>query len=269
MSDIVVAGAAGRMGQQLVLAILERDDVRLVGATEHPKSDAIEQDVGQLVGNQSLGVTVSPGIESVSAQFDTIIDFTAPENTRSLLSFAASNAKRMIIGTTGLTDADQELIASSAQKTAVVYAANYSVGVTLSLGLLDHATRVLGPDYDIEVIEAHHKHKVDAPSGTALAMGNAVANAAGTTLEASAVYAREGITGARKHGSIGFSTIRAGEIIGEHTVLFCGQGEQLEITHKATDRMTFARGAVRAAAWIGSQGNGLYNMSDVVRPVST
>jgi len=266
MSEIVVAGAAGRMGRQLVQAILERNDVSLAGATEHPESELIGQDVGLLVGNKALGVEITPGIAAVNKPFDTIIDFTTPANTRSLLEFAASQGKRMIVGTTGLSDDDQQLIDSSAQSTALVYAANYSVGVTLSLDLLAHAARVLGTPYDIEVIEAHHKHKVDAPSGTALAMGNAIAAATGKTLDECAVYAREGITGARKEGTIGFSTVRAGEIIGEHTVLFCGQGEQLEITHKATDRMTFARGAVRAAAWISDQPNGLYNMSDVVRP---
>lgn len=266
MSNIVVAGAAGRMGRQLVQAILERDDVTLAGATEQVDSPHIGSDVGLLVGNDVLGVKVSPGIESVDAPFDTIVDFTAPANTRALLSFAKENGKRLIIGTTGLDDSDQQLIAVAAEKTAVVYAANYSVGVTLSLELLAHAAKVLGTPYNVEIIEAHHKHKVDAPSGTALAMGQAVAAASGRDLNQCAVYAREGITGARDEDTIGFSTIRAGEIIGEHTVLFCGQGEQLEITHKATDRMTFARGAIRAAAWIANQPNGQYDMSDVVRP---
>ena len=265
MSKIVVAGAAGRMGRQLVRAILEREDVTLAGATEHPDSEHIGTDVGLLVGNERFGVELVPGIDSV-AEFDTIVDFTAPANTRNLLAHAQSAGKRMVIGTTGLDADDEALIKSAAGQTSVVYAANYSVGVTLSLELLDHATRVLGPEYDIEIIEAHHKHKVDAPSGTALAMGHAVAHASGKKLDACGVFAREGITGARPDGAIGFSTIRAGEIIGEHTVLFCGQGEQLEVTHKATDRMTFARGAIRAAAWIGAQQNGLYDMSDVVRP---
>jgi len=241
MSRIVVAGAAGRMGQQLVRAITERTDVQLAGATEHPQSAHLGIDVGLLVGNQTLGVTIEPDIEKVTAEFDTIVDFTSPDNTRQLL------------------------IKTASEKTAIVFAANYSVGVTLSLDLLATAARVLGDDYDIEIIEAHHKHKVDAPSGTALVMGQSVAKAIGRDLNDCAVYAREGITGARKDKTIGFSTIRAGEIIGEHTVLFCGQGEQLEITHKATDRMTFARGAIRAASWLGSQPAGLYDMSDVVR----
>ncbi len=266
MSNIVVAGAAGRMGRQLVQAILERTDVTLAGATEQAGSPHIGTDVGLLVGNETLGVPVSAGIETVAASYDTIVDFTAPANTRALVAHAENTGKRLIIGTTGLDENDQQLITAASAKTALVYAANYSVGVTLSLELLQHAARVLGSPYDIEIIEAHHKHKVDAPSGTALAMGQAVAAGAGRDLNKCAVYAREGITGAREDGTIGFSTIRAGEIIGEHTVLFCGQGEQLEITHKATDRMTFARGAIRAAAWISTQPNGLYDMSDVVRP---
>jgi len=266
MSEIVVAGAGGRMGRQLVRAILERDDLRLTGATEHPDSPHLGTDAGLLVGNKSLGVEIVSSIESVSASFDTVIDFTAPASTRALLDYASANGTRLIIGTTGLDDNDQLAIKKAAANTAIVFAANYSVGVTLSLDLLAHAAKVLGPDYDIEVIEAHHKHKVDAPSGTALAMGHALADSIGKELKDCAVYAREGITGAREHGTIGFSTIRAGEIIGEHTVLFVGQGEQLEVTHKATDRMTFARGAVRAAGWVGAQPVGLYNMSDVVRP---
>ena len=266
MSNIVVAGAAGRMGRQLVQAILERDDVRLVGATEHPDSPDIGSDAGLLVGNESLGVDIVPGIHLVGAAFDTIIDFTSPASTRALLEHASKNGTRMIIGTTGLDDNDQQAIKNTASKTAVVFAANYSVGVTLSLDLLATAARVLGPAYDIEVIEAHHKHKVDAPSGTALAMGHAIADSIGKDLKDCAVYAREGNTGPRPDGSIGFQTIRAGEIIGEHTVLFVGQGEQLEVTHKATDRMTFARGAVRAAAWIATQPAGLYDMADVLRP---
>ena len=267
MSNIVVAGAAGRMGRQLVQAILERDDVNLAGATEHPDSPHIGTDAGLLVGNQSLGVEIVPGIESVVPAFDTIIDFTTPASTLALLEYASGNGTRMIIGTTGLDERDRQVLKDSAAATAVVFAANYSVGVTLSLELLATAAKVLGPAYDIEVIEAHHKHKVDAPSGTALAMGHAIADSIGKDLKDCAVYAREGNTGARPDGSIGFQTIRAGEIIGEHTVLFVGQGEQLEVTHKATDRMTFARGAVRAAAWIATQPAGLYDMADVVRPV--
>jgi len=265
MSRIVVAGAAGRMGRMLVRAITERTDLQLAGATEHPQSPHLGTDVGLLIGNDPLGVTIDPGIDEVSTEFETIVDFTSPDNTRQLLQYAQSKGKRLVIGTTGLTEEDQQHIKTTSEQIAVVFAANYSVGATLSLDLLAHAATVLGDDYDIEIIEAHHKHKKDAPSGTAKVMGQVVAKAVGRDFNECAVYAREGITGERKDKTIGFSTIRAGEIIGEHTVLFCGQGEQLEVTHKATDRMTFARGAIRAASWLGTQPAGLYDMSDVVR----
>lgn len=265
MANIAVAGAAGRMGRQLMLAVLERDDLTLCGATEHPQSDTLGMDAGLLVGSEKLGVEVIANIADADASVSTIIDFTSPVNTRNLVEYAASHKKNLIIGTTGLDDDDKRALQQAAEKTAIVFASNYSVGVTLSLELLAHAAKVLGDQYDIEVIEAHHRHKVDAPSGTALSMGESVANALGRSLDSCAVYAREGITGARKDKTIGFATVRAGDIIGEHTVMFCGQGERLEITHKATDRMTFARGAVRAAAWVGSQAPGLYNMSDVLR----
>lgn len=265
MSNIAVAGAAGRMGRQLMLAVLEREDLALCGATEHPQSDTLGMDAGLLVGSGKLGVEVVANIANADASTSTIIDFTSPANTRSLVEYAATHNKNLVIGTTGLNDDDKRALQQAAEKTAIVYASNYSVGVTLSLELLAHAARVLGDQYDIEVIEAHHRHKVDAPSGTALSMGESIADALGRSLDSCAVYAREGITGARKDKTIGFSTVRAGDIIGEHTVMFCGQGERLEITHKATDRMTFARGAVRAAAWVGNQAPGLYDMSDVLR----
>ncbi|OED38300.1 4-hydroxy-tetrahydrodipicolinate reductase [Chromatiales bacterium (ex Bugula neritina AB1)] len=266
MSGLAVAGAAGRMGRQLIRAILERDDVRFCGATEHPKSELVGTDAGLLVGSASLGVTVTADIALVDDSAETIIDFTSPENTRRILRYAAENKKKLVIGTTGLNDEDKQLMRQAAEQTAIVFASNYSVGVTLSLELLAMAASVLGPDYDVEVIEAHHRHKVDAPSGTALSMGEAVALGQNKNLNDHAVYAREGITGARPDGAIGFATIRAGDIIGEHTVMFCGQGERLEITHKATDRMTFARGAIRAALWVSQQSPGLYNMADVLKP---
>lgn len=253
------------MGRELVRAITERADVQLAGATEHPQSPHLGTDVGLLIGNDPLAVTIEPDIEKVSGDFDTIVDFTSPDNTRQLLQYAQSNGKRLVIGTTGLSEEDQQHIKTTSEQIAVVFAANYSVGVTLSLDLLVHAARVLGDDYDIEIIEAHHKHKKDAPSGTAKVMGQTIAKAIGRDFDECAVYAREGITGPRKDKTIGFATIRAGEIFGEHTVLFCGQGEQLEVTHKATDRMTFARGAIRAASWLSNQPAGLYDMSDVVR----
>lgn len=266
MTKLAVAGAAGRMGRQLINAVFERDDVSLTAATEHPQSELVGSDAGLLVGPTSIGLPVVSDIEKIGDTFETIIDFTTPSNTRDLLRFAANSGKSMVIGTTGLTKEDKQLLRKSAQTSAIVFATNYSVGVTLSLELLATAARVLGPGYDIEIIEAHHRHKVDAPSGTALSMGEAVAGALNRDLQSCAVYGREGITGARDDQTIGFATVRAGDIIGEHTVMFCGQGERLEITHKATDRMTFARGAVRAAAWVSDQPSGLYDMADVLRP---
>lgn len=265
MSKIAVAGAAGRMGRQLVQAVLEREDIVLCGATEHPQAETLGMDAGLLVGNEKLGIELVAAISSVDQSVNTIIDFTSPANTRALLEYAVANKKNLVIGTTGLTETDKALLNDAAKSTAIVFASNYSVGVTLSLELLAHAAKVLGDHYDIEIIEAHHHHKVDAPSGTALSMGESIAQAQGKDLNSCAVYAREGITGAREDGAIGFATVRGGDIIGEHTVMFCGQGERLEITHKATDRMTFARGAVRAATWVGRQPAGLYSMTDVLR----
>ncbi len=267
MTGIVVAGAAGRMGRQLMLAVAERDDLKLRGATEHPDSASIGVDVGMLTGNESVGVSVVGNINAVPESFDTIIDFTSPANTQFLLDYAADNGKSMVIGTTGLTETQQTLMQQAAERTAIVYARNYSVGVTLTLELLAIAAKTLGDSYDTEIIESHHRHKVDAPSGTALSMGESIADALGRDFKSCAVMSREGITGARKENTIGFSVVRAGDIIGEHTALFCGQGERLEITHKATDRMTFARGAARAAAWVATQPPGLYNMKDVLSVV--
>lgn len=264
MNGIVVAGAAGRMGRQLMLAVNERSDLRLTGATEYPGSEAVGNDAGTLIGTSQTGVVLVDDIAQVSESFSTIIDFTSPANTEALLRYAAQSGTTMVIGTTGLTESQMALMHSVAENTAIVYASNYSVGLTLTLDLLARAATTLGDNYDIEIIEAHHKHKVDAPSGTALSMGRSVADALGRDFSRCAVMAREGITGERIDHTIGFSTIRAGDIIGEHTALFCGQGERLEITHKATDRMTFARGAARAAAWVGSQSPGLYDMQNVL-----
>ncbi len=264
MSNIVVAGAAGRMGRQLLLAIQEREDLSLCGAFEHPQSTALGVDTGVLTGTGSSSVEIVADIADINASYSTIIDFTTPANTLNLLKYASEKNISLVIGTTGLSDKDKQVLNQAASRTAIVYASNYSVGVTLTLELLAQAAKVLGEKYDIEIIESHHKHKVDAPSGTALSMGESIAEAIGVDLKTNAVMSREGITGARKDNTIGFSTVRAGDIIGEHTALFCGQGERLEITHKATDRMTFARGAVRAAAWVAQQPPGLYNMKDVL-----
>jgi len=264
MSKIAVTGAAGRMGRQLLCAIFEREDVALSGAIEHPSSDVIGTDAGLLVGSKNVGINLVANVSGVTASFDTIVDFTSPANTCDLLRYASANAKSLVIGTTGLGAEDLELMRQASNQSAIVYASNYSIGVTLSLELLTRAASVLGENYDIEIVEAHHHHKVDAPSGTALSMGQAVAKASNRDLDSCGVFSRVGNTGARNSQSIGFSTIRGGDIIGEHTVMFCGQGERLEITHRATDRMTFARGAIQAAVWVNDQPPGLYDMSDVL-----
>jgi 4-hydroxy-tetrahydrodipicolinate reductase len=265
MSRIAIAGAAGRMGRQLVRAVRERDGVELAAAIEHPESAFLGMDAGLVAGDEAAGVNIVADASAQANHFDTIIDFSSPDSTAALLQMAVDQDKQVVIGTTGLNDRQLQQLDDAAGSIALVYASNYSAGVTLSLELLRRAAAALGDQYDVEVIEAHHHHKVDAPSGTALSMGQAVADALGRDLQSCAVYGREGITGARDRQTIGFATVRAGDIIGEHTVMFCGEGERLEITHRATDRMTFARGAVRAAHWL-SQGRaaGRYDMSDVL-----
>jgi 4-hydroxy-tetrahydrodipicolinate reductase len=264
MTRIAITGAAGRMGRQLIEACHAHEDLRVSVALEHPQSSLLGSDVGELAGVGKLGVTIGADPEAVRNDFDVLIDFTRPEATLANLAICRAAGRAMVIGTTGFSAEQKQDIAAAAADIPIVFAPNMSVGVNLCLKLLDMAARVLGEDYDIEVIEAHHRHKVDAPSGTALAMGEVVASALGRDLETCAVYGREGITGERKPGTIGFETIRAGDIVGDHTVLFAGSGERVEITHKASSRMTFARGAVRAAAWLQGRPAGLYDMQDVL-----
>lgn len=265
MSRIAVAGAAGRMGRQLVRAVTERQGVELTAAIEHPQSTFIGMDAGLVAGESEAHVKIVAAAAEVVDDFDTIIDFTSPDSTAALLQLAVEQGKTIVIGTTGLSNSHLQVLDAAAASIALVYASNYSAGVTLSLELLRRAAQALGDQYDVEVIEAHHHHKVDAPSGTALSMGQVVADALGRDLQECAIYGREGITGARDRQTIGFATVRAGDIIGEHTVMFCGEGERLEITHRATDRMTFARGAVRAAHWLSmGRAAGRYDMSDVL-----
>lgn len=262
MTRICVAGAAGRMGRTIIEAIQNTDGVSLSAACEHPGNSLIGADAGEVAGVGNLGVPIAASPETDN--FDVLIEFTSPDSTLEHLELLRAAGKRMVIGTTGIDQQGRDIIATTAGDMPVMFAANMSVGVNLTLNLLARAARALGDSVDIEVIEAHHRHKVDAPSGTALAMGEAVASALGRTLENDGVFAREGITGARERSSIGFSTIRAGDIVGEHTVMFASEGERVEITHKASSRMTFASGAVRAAGWLMNQGNGLYDMQDVL-----
>jgi 4-hydroxy-tetrahydrodipicolinate reductase len=264
MTRIAIPGAAGRMGRNLIDACQRAEGLQLGAATERAGHDLLGSDAGLVVGVGELGVTISGDLESIVDQFDVLIDFTAPAASLQHLEICHRHGKRMVIGTTGFSDEQKQQIEDAAKETGIVFAPNMSVGVNLCFKLLDVAARVLGDEVDIEVIEAHHRHKVDAPSGTALRMGEVIADALGRDLKTCAVYGREGITGARDRKTIGFETIRAGDIVGEHTVMFAAEGERVEVTHKASSRMTFASGAVRAAGWLMSQPNGLYDMQDVL-----
>ncbi len=260
---VIVTGASGRMGRMLVRAVSEAKGMELVGATERPGSEYIGRDAGEVAAIETLGVAIVNDINAIHGA-DVIIDFTAPEATLAHARFAAANDVCMVIGTTGFTPVKLGELQTVLADTPTVMAANYSVGVNLALNLIRQAAEVLGPDYDAEIYEAHHKHKVDAPSGTALAMGHSLAEGRGVDLEQMAVYAREGITGARKPGTIGFSVVRAGNIVGDHKAMFISDEERIEIGHIAADRMVFARGAARAAGWLKSQKAGWYDMRDVL-----
>jgi len=264
MTNIAIAGAAGRMGRALIEAFHNAEGMKVAAAIEFPGSSLLGADAGELAGVGKLGVTLVDDLAKVVDDFDVLIDFTRPEVTEANLKFCADAGKRIVIGTTGLTDEQKALIDATAEKTAVLFAPNMSVGVNLCFKLLDLAARVMGGEVDIEIIEAHHRHKVDAPSGTALRMGEVVADALGRDLKECAVYGREGQTGERDRQTIGFETIRAGDIVGEHTVMFADIGERVEITHKASSRMNFAKGAVRAVAYIVEKDAGLFDMQDVL-----
>lgn len=263
MTTIAIAGAGGRMGRTLIEAVHQSSNSQLAAVTERPDSSLVGTDAGELAGIGALSVIVSPSVE-LASDFDTLIDFTHPTVTTQHVDYCVANNRKLVIGTTGCDQSLEDKIRRAAESIAIVYAPNMSVGVNLCLKLLQTAARVLGDEVDIEVIEAHHRHKVDAPSGTALKMGQVVAETLGRDLKDCAVYGREGQTGARDRQTIGFETIRAGDIVGEHTVMFASEGERVEITHKASSRMTFARGAVRAAEWLSSKDKGLFDMMDVL-----
>ncbi len=264
MIRVAVTGAAGRMGRTLIQAVDARDDMALKAATELPDSTMIGADAGELAGVGKSDVSISHSLTRVIEDFDLVIDFTSPAATLVHLDVCRKHGKAMVIGTTGLDEGQRAAIADAAKDIAIVCAPNMSVGVNLCFGLLEMAARVMGDGADIEIIEAHHRHKVDAPSGTALRMGEVVADTLGRDLNAVAVYGREGQTGPRDPDAIGFETIRAGDVVGEHTVWFATDGERVEIAHKASSRMTFASGAARAAAWLSDRGPGLFDMQDVL-----
>ena len=264
MTRVAVVGAAGRMGKTLIEAVTLHDSLTLGAATERAGSSLVGADAGELAGVGKLGVTISDDLARVADDFDVVIDFTAPAATLYHLDVCAQHGKRLVIGTTGFDDAGKARIAEVAAASGIVFAPNMSVGVNLCLKLLALTAEVIGEDYDIEIVEAHHRHKVDAPSGTALRMGEVVAGVLGRDLGEVAVYGREGITGERDPKTIGFETIRAGDVVGEHSVWFATEGERIEIVHKASSRMTFAKGAARAAHWLMDKPAGLYDMQDVL-----
>ncbi|MFI3120906.1 MAG: 4-hydroxy-tetrahydrodipicolinate reductase [Methylococcaceae bacterium] len=264
MMRIAVVGASGRMGLYLIKAAALAKNAELAVAVSRPESLAIGRDAGELAGISVVGVKVGDDLAAVVDHFDVLIDFTRPDASMDFIEICREAGKKLVIGTTGYSDAQKALISEAAKDVAIVMAPNMSVGVNLSLKLLALAAQVMGDYTDIEVIEAHHRHKVDAPSGTALRMGEVIADALGRDLKDCAIYGREGNTGERDRKTIGFSTIRAGDIVGEHTVMFADDGERVEITHKATSRMTFANGAVRAALWLADKDKGLYDMQDVL-----
>ncbi len=264
ITRLAIAGAAGRMGRALIESSRQTDGVTVTAAFEHPEHSLLGSDAGVLAGIGEIGVPLTCDPAALTSVFDVLIDFTRPQGTLANLAICRSAGRRIVIGTTGFSDAEKGELLAASKDIGVVLAPNMSVGVNLCLKLLELTARVLGDDVDIEIIEAHHRHKVDAPSGTALRMGEVVAAALGRNLKDCAVYGREGVTGERDRKTIGFETIRAGDIVGEHTVMFAGIGERIEITHKATSRMTFAKGALRASHWLMERGAGLYDMQDVL-----
>jgi 4-hydroxy-tetrahydrodipicolinate reductase len=260
---VAIAGASGRMGRMLIEAVIGAKDLALAGALDVPGSAALGDDAAAFAGHAS-GVAITADVRTGLAGADVLIDFTRPEGTLAHLAVCRELGVKAVIGTTGFTDAQKALVADHARHVAIVMAPNMSVGVNVVMQLLDTAARLLNTGYDIEVIEAHHRHKVDAPSGTALAMGEVVAAALGRDLKDCAVYGREGVTGERDPSTIGFATIRGGDIVGDHTVLFAGTGERIEITHKSSSRATYAQGSLRAARFLANQSRGLFTMNHVL-----
>ena len=260
---IAIAGAGGRMGQALIEAVLADADCKLVAAFDVAGSSAVGRDAGERFG-RATGVTVGTDADAAAGVADVIIDFTRPEGSIAHLAACARHGAGAVVGTTGFSTEQKAELARHALTIPVVFAPNMSVGVNVLLALVESAAARLGPAYDIEIVEMHHRHKVDAPSGTALRLGEAAAQGAGRALAECAVYAREGVTGERKEGAIGFASLRGGDVVGEHTVIFAGEGERFELTHRAHSRRTFARGTLRAIHFIRGKQPGLYTMADVL-----
>jgi len=260
---IAIAGASGRMGRTLIDAVLRDSELGLAAALEIKGNPHLGKDAGELAGSP-CGVKITDDVATGLAGCDVLVDFTRPEGTMSHVAACRQLGVRLVIGTTGFGDAQKKDIAAAARDIAIALSPNFSVGVNVAFRLLEVASRALGGGYDVEIVEAHHRHKVDAPSGTALRMGEVVAQALGRDMKQCAIYGREGVTGERKNETIGFATVRGGDLVGEHTVMFIGGGERLEVTHRASSRSNFANGALRAARFLMSRPSGLYDMADVL-----
>ena len=262
---IGITGAAGRMGRMLAEAIASSDaPAALAAAIERPESTLLGVDMGELLGGDASGVVISSDLAAVADQIDVLIDFTVPESTLAQAVICAQHGLPMVVGTTGFSDEQREALATATSGVPFCQASNFAPGVNLTFKLAEAAAKALGNNADIEIVEAHHRHKIDAPSGSALSLGEVVAKALGRDFSQVAVFGREGRTGARDRDTIGFSTIRAGDIVGDHTIIFASEGERLEITHRASSRMAFAQGAVQAACWLVGQSVGRYDMQDVL-----
>lgn len=262
---VAIGGAAGRMGRTLIEACAAQAGVRLVAAFEAAGHPSVGEDAGRLAGSGDTGVQVrADGELGAEPAVDVLVEFTSPQATLAHLDRCRELGIRMVIGTTGLSAAQRAKVVAAGEQIAVVLAPNMSVGVNLCFALVRSAAKALGADYDVEIIEAHHRHKLDSPSGTALRLGEVVADELGFELATAATYGRQGQVGPRPAGQIGFATLRGGDIVGDHTVLFAGPGERIEISHRASNRMTFANGALRAAQWLAGKDKGLYDMQDVL-----
>ena len=262
MINIAIAGSSGRMGRTLIEVIGQAPDMRLSAALDRADSTFLGKDAGELIG-AACGTPITDSLEALDGAH-ALIDFTRPEGTLAHLAYCRAKKINLVIGTTGFTPEQKQIIVAASRDIGIVFAPNMSVGVNIVFKLLEQAAKVLNDGYDIEIIEAHHRHKVDAPSGTALRMGEVVAAATGRNLDECAIYGREGVTGERNPSTIGFSTIRGGDIVGDHSVLFAGIGERIEISHKSSSRATFAMGALRAARFLAGKSSGLYDMQDVL-----
>jgi 4-hydroxy-tetrahydrodipicolinate reductase len=261
--NVAIAGSSGRMGRALIEATLQMHDAQLCAALEQPGNAFVGKDAGELVGERR-GILISGDPERALVGCDVLIDFTRPDGTLAHLAACRKLGVKLVIGTTGFSDSEKQTIADGARDIAVAMAPNFSVGVNVTFKLIEIAARALNDGFDVEIVEAHHRHKIDAPSGTALRMGEIVAHALGRDLKTCAVHGREGVTGERKPDAIGFSAVRGGDVVGDHTVMFLGTGERIEITHRSNSRATYAEGALRAARFVLGKKSGLYDMQDVL-----